>query len=298
MSYNIAIAFIIFNRPDTTKEVFEKIAEVKPRRLYLISDAPREGNEDDKVKVRECRAYVESRIDWPCHLTKIYADKNMGCRDRVYTGITEVFEHEEKAVIIEDDVVPGPGFFEFMEEMLNMYEHEPKVMMVSGTNLLRNYRMQEPYCFSCFPSIWGWGSWARAWKYYDVDVSDWPQRKEDGSLKGIYGPLTYNYLKLDIERVYTKEKDTWDIQWDYCRHVHRGLGIVPRANMVRNIGFDREDATHTKSSTKEDFSYGEMKLPLNLRLPVRRSREYDRAYLNKYFGLSKITGFIKKKLGK
>jgi hypothetical protein len=68
--------------------------------------------------------------------------------------------------------------------------------------------------------------------------------------------------------------------------------------MVRNIGFDREDATHTKSSTKEDFSYGQMKLPLNTRLPVRRCREYDRAYLNKYFGLSKLTGFIRKKLGK
>ena len=111
MQYNIPIAFITFNRPDTTKVVFAEIAKVQPKTLYLISDAPREGNADDEKKVAECRSYVESHINWPCDLHKVYADKNMGCRDRVYTGITHVFDHEEKAVIIEDDVVPGPGFF-------------------------------------------------------------------------------------------------------------------------------------------------------------------------------------------
>ena len=103
MNYNIPIAFIIFNRPDTTKTVFKEIAKAQPKTLYLISDAPREGNKDDEAKVAECRSFVESHIDWPCTLKKVYAGKNMGCRDRVYTGITEVFDHEDKAVIIEKE---------------------------------------------------------------------------------------------------------------------------------------------------------------------------------------------------
>ncbi|MCR5250353.1 MAG: hypothetical protein K6E50_07090 [Lachnospiraceae bacterium] len=296
MMYDIPVTLIMFNRPDTLMEVFEEIRRVQPAKLYVICDGPREGREDDRLKVAQCRSYVESHIDWDCELHRVYAEKNMGCRDRVYTGISEVLKHESSTVILEDDVVPAPAFFPYMRQMLRAYADDKKVMMVSGTNLVRDYRMPGPYCFSCFSSIWGWGTWARAWKLYDVDVKDWPQRKKDRSLVGVYGLLSYPFLKLDVERVYTKQKDTWDIQWDYCRHVHRGLGIVPRENLVRNIGFEREDATHTKGETHEDFSYGDMKLPLPENLPIVRDRDYDRAYLKKYFGVGKVLNFVEKKL--
>ncbi|MBR5419960.1 MAG: hypothetical protein IK115_02300 [Lachnospiraceae bacterium] len=294
----VPVAFITFNRPDTTKEVFAAIRAAAPERLYHISDAPREGNADDAVKVEECRSYVREHLDWDCELVCVYADKNMGCRERVSSGITEVLSKEERIIILEDDVVPSQAFFPYCEALLELYADDPKVMMISGTNLVREWESGQDYCFSCFPSVWGWATWARAWKDYDASVRDWPERKASGEFKGIYGKKRYLFLKRDIESVYSGKKDTWDIQWDYCRHSHRGLGIVPRGNMVRNIGFDREDATHTKSATKEDFSYTAMALPPYKKLPVIRDLAYDRAYLKKYFGLQKLLGFLKKKLEK
>ena len=292
---SVPVAFITFNRPDTTAQVFAKIREARPEKLYHISDAPREGKASDEEKVAACKELVKKGIDWDCELHCVYAESNMGCKGRVWSGITEVLTKEEQTIILEDDVVPEPDFFPYCETLLKLYADDPRVMMISGTNLVRDKKIGGPYAFSCFSSIWGWATWARAWKLYDPDVKDWPQRDKEGSLRGIYGKKRYLFLKRDVESVYTKKKDTWDIQWDYCRHTHRGLGIVPAENLVVNIGFDREDATHTKESTKEDFSCGSVRFPLE-KLPVKRDLEYDRAYLAKYFGMKKLVNFAKKKL--
>lgn len=290
------VAFIIFNRPDTTKEVFEQIRNAKPEKLYLISDAPRAGREDDIDRVAKTRQYVETHIDWDCEVHKNYAEANMGCRDRVSSGITWVLSQEERTIILEDDVVPAPKFFRFCQEMLDEYENNSRVMMVSGTNLLKNYEMKTPYTFSCFSSIWGWATWRRAWEKYDVDIADWPELKKAGTMKKVQNGLAYIFLKRNMESVYTKKKDTWDIQWDYCRHKYRGLGIVPRENLICNIGFDREDATHTTEGSTEDFSYGDMKFPIEKKIPVKRDVEYDKAYIKKYFGIHKVIHFVKKKV--
>lgn len=289
------VAFLIFNRPDTTKEVFERIREAKPEKLYLISDAPREGREDDAAKVAQTRQYVETHIDWDCEVHKNYAKTNMGCRDRVSSGITWVLSQETRAIFLEDDIVPLPEFFRFCQEMLDAYEDHPRVMMVSGLNLVRKHKMDTPYTFSCFSSIWGWATWRRAWEKYDVDVADWPELKKAGTLKKVQSGFSYLFMKRNVDSVYTKQKDTWDIQWDYCRHKHRGLGIVPRENLICNIGFNREDATHTKEGSDEDFSYGVMRFPIEKDVPVRRDVEYDKAYIRKYFGVNKVINFIRKK---
>ena len=293
---NTPVAFIIFNRPDTTKEVFEQIRKAAPKKLYLISDAPRAGREDDIVKVEETRKYVEEHVDWDCEVYKNYAETNMGCRDRVASGISWVLKQEERTIILEDDVVPAQEFFRFCQEMLEAYEDNPRVMTVSGTNLLKSYRLGTPYTFSCFSSIWGWATWRRAWEKYDIDVADWPEVKKAGTMKKVQNGLAYLFLKRNVESVYTKKKDTWDIQWDYCRHKHHGLGIVPRENLICNIGFGREDATHTSGNSEEDFSYGNMQFPIEKNVPVKRDVLYDQAYIKKYFGVKKVINFIKKKV--
>ncbi|MFM6097505.1 MAG: glycosyltransferase family 2 protein, partial [Dolichospermum sp.] len=40
------VAFIIFNRPDTTKRVFEAIRQAKPPKLLVIADGPRADRPD------------------------------------------------------------------------------------------------------------------------------------------------------------------------------------------------------------------------------------------------------------
>lgn len=67
MMYNIPVLFLIFNRPDTTAQVFERIRQIKPARLYVAADAAREGRPDETQRCAEARAIIDG-IDWDCEL--------------------------------------------------------------------------------------------------------------------------------------------------------------------------------------------------------------------------------------
>jgi len=290
------VAFIIFNRPDTTKRVFEAIREAKPEKLYLISDAPREGREDDEAKVAETRAYVEEHIDWECQVKKNYATENMGCKMRVSSGITWVLEQEEDTIILEDDVLPNQDFFRYCQEMLEHFRDNKKIMMISGVNLIDSCKIEKQYTFSCFSGIWGWATWARAWKEYDVDIKEWPEYRRKGTFKMVQNGLAYMFLKKHYDEVYNHTKDTWDYQWDFCRYKFRGLGVVPRDNMIENIGMNHEDATNTLEKSEQVFEVKGFDFPINYDVVIKRDVEYDRAYIKKNFGMKRAGAVAKRKV--
>lgn len=290
------VTFIFFNRLDTTKCVFEEIRKVRPAKLYLVADAPRRGRDDDIEKVKETREYVESRIDWPCEVNRNYAESNMGCKLRISSGLSWVLSIEEETIVLEDDVVPRKEFFFFCQQMLNKYRNVDKIMMISGTNLIRNCKKKESYYFSYFSSIWGWATWRRAWEKYDPEMKDWPNVRKHWKLWSIQPGLSYLFLVWNMNYVYRKEMDTWDFIWDYARYRNRGLGVVPNANLIKNIGFNREDAVHTKGSVNEDFSYGEIVLPIKEDREISRDKEYDSKYIKKNYPASKAFCILIKKV--
>ena len=58
----IPVSFMVFNRPDTTAEVFRRIRRAKPPKLYLVSDGARKDRPGEQEKVEECRRLVEEGI--------------------------------------------------------------------------------------------------------------------------------------------------------------------------------------------------------------------------------------------
>lgn len=294
----IPVGFFIFNRLDTTEKVFEEIRKYRPQKLYLISDAARVDLEGEDRKVEEVRAYIENNIDWPCEVYKNYADSNMGCRRRMASGITWLFEREEMAVILEDDCKPTQDFFLYMEELLHKYKDDGRVAMISGCKTVRNYPMDNSYTFSRFPAIWGWGTWRRAWDYYDIDIRNWPILKRTNYFRQFYNFYGYLKVKHNFESVYAHKYDTWDYQWTYAMLINKGLNIVPNVNMIKNLGFGREDATHTKEKTKESFFCESMIFPLQHPNDVEADEEYDKAYKNYNWGIRAIFSMLGRKIKK
>src|SRR4029453_18315014 len=150
------VAFFIFNRPEATARVFGEIAKVKPARLFVIADGPRQSRLGEAEKCAAARAIIE-RVDWDCEILKNYSDVNVGCGIRIATGISWVFEQVEAAIILEDDCLPHQTFFRFCEELLEKYRDDEGVMHIAGNNLLFGRRqMPFSYCFSYFTPSWGW----------------------------------------------------------------------------------------------------------------------------------------------
>ena len=170
------VVFMVFNRPALTERVLRQIRRQRPRRLWVISDGPRADSPSDLRQVARVRAAIDRLVDWPCELTRDYADKNLGCGPRIASGLTSAFDRFDRAIVLEDDTLPDPSFFRFCETMLDRYANDPRVVHVSGANSTAALGLSQPqdaYRFSRIPDIWGWATWSRAWSHYDFRLSEW-----------------------------------------------------------------------------------------------------------------------------
>jgi hypothetical protein len=260
------VAFFIFNRPDTTELVFNEIAKVRPTKLLVVADGPRPSRAEDAENCAAARKIIE-RIDWDCEILTNYAEDNLGCKVRVSSGLNWVFEQVEEAIILEDDCLPHPSFFAFCEEMLERYRHDDRVSQIGGCNFQQG-RLPEPYSYyySIYHHIWGWASWRRAWRDYDIEMRMWPAFRDENWLQNLLPTKRSLKRWTDVfQAVYEGRIDTWDYQWVYSSWVKGRLAITPTSNLVSNIGF-RPDATHTTQKTHEAEIPTE-RMPFPLRHP-------------------------------
>ena len=245
--YNLRtpVALLIFNRPDTTERVFNAIAQARPSKLLVVADGPRDARPGEAARCEQTRAIIK-RVDWDCEVITNFADRNMGCKLRVSSGIDWIFEQVEEAIILEDDCLPDPSFFRFCDEMLERYRDNERVGMVSGGNLqFGRHRGIGSYYFSKYTHIWGWASWRRAWKHYDRDITHWPEFKAQGLLEQMFAtPGEQTYWQNSFQWVHEGSLDTWDVSWTFTALTHGLLQVVPNVNLISNIGFGA-DATHT-----------------------------------------------------
>jgi hypothetical protein len=245
---NTPVAFLIFNRPETTARVFDEIRKSKPKKLFVVADGPRESKAGEKEKCLEARAIIE-RVDWDCDIKKNYSDVNLGCKHRISSGISWVFENTEEAIFLEDDCLPHQSFFRYCQELLEYYRNDERVMMISGNNFQNKKVTDCSYYFSAYSHIWGWASWKRAWNYYDLSMKDWPGLKsEDFLLKILNNKKAVKYWEIIMQETYDGEINTWDYQWLYSCWKKNGLTVIPEVNLVSNIGFGA-NASHTTGSS-------------------------------------------------
>ena len=243
------VIFLVFNRPDLTAAVFERIRAARPPELLVVCDGPRAGIVDEPEKVAAVREIIERGVDWPCQVHREYAVENMGCRDRVASGLTWAFSKVEEAIVIEDDCLPEPSFFGFCEELLERYREDSRIMHIAGTNLAAPYlRLRASYWFSHQPAIWGWASWRRAWQHYDLEMRAWDERSREFRTSFASRWEAQYWLPIvDLARYQGKKATTWDFAWMFACRVRRGMCIMPTNNLVQNIGFG-DSASHTTDS--------------------------------------------------
>jgi hypothetical protein len=242
------VALLIFNRPDTTATVFAAIAKARPTTLLVVADGPRASRRGEEELCAATRAVID-RVDWPCRVHTNFSDHNLGCRRRVSSGIDWVFSLVEEAIFLEDDCLPDPTFFPFCEQMLDRYRTDSRVMHIGGTNFQGTAGVTDAsYYFSRHVHVWGWASWRRAWRHYDVDMGAWTWARATGRVSDILStPNERRAFTPLFDRVARGEIDTWDAQWTVACRAQNALTIVPSRNLISNIGF-RGDATHTSDS--------------------------------------------------
>lgn len=271
------VAFIIFNRPERTARVFAEIAKARPAKLLVVADGPRADREGEAEACRATRAIID-RVDWPCEVLRNFVETNLGCKRRVSSGLDWVFEQVEEAIILEDDCLPDQSFFPFCEELLARFRDDERVSMICGSNFQRGKRRSPySYFFGLHVTVWGWASWRRVWRHYDVEMKRWPELRDTNWLSDLLqNPVALKYWSEVFDDTYRGLHDTWDWQLFFSWWSEGMLAAIPDRNLVSNIGFG-DAATRTRDSlpTMANLPRVAMDFPLKHPPEVSLNREAD-----------------------
>lgn len=300
--FKTPILFLVFARPDTTKRVFERIRQIQPIKLYVAADAPRRDRPDEIERSEEVRRIVDL-IDWPCEVHTLFRDDNLGCKMAVSTGISWFFEQEEYGIILEDDCLPDLSFFPFCEELLIKYKDDDRIGHISGNCFFPDLIDQRySYDFCSFSHIWGWASWRRVWKNYDVNFSYWEDARCDKNrkqslFKTLREEIYFSSFISDTLAV-NRKINTWDVQYLFMLRVQSQLSIYPSINLVTNIGLNDPNATHTNKKDCENYVPSEkMIFPLIHPKYVISNNAIDRTTIRKkFFSYKRLLRYLIKKI--
>lgn len=245
---DIPVLILFFNRPVLLQRVFEQVREARPSKLYLFQDGARQGRPDDVINIEKCREVV-AHIDWECEVHMNYQEKNNGCDPSEYLSQKWMFETEEMGIILEDDDVPSQSFFPFCKELLEKYKNDQRINMICGMN---NIGVSEncpyDYLFTTYETIWGWATWKRV-------IDEWTEKVE--FVENAYVTRQFSQLyknKREGKRLIAHYKDCNKKGIAYYEAIltanslsQSRLNIVPKWNMISNIGFTGE-STHGAAS--------------------------------------------------
>lgn len=249
---DVPVYMNFFSRPDTFQYVFEAVREAKPSMVFLPCDGARENRKDDEENIKKCKEIAE-QIDWECTVYKNYSKQNLGCGMRMYSGISWAFEHVDRLIILEDDCVPHPDFFKMCEELLEMYKDDNRIHMINAMNHLGVYEDTPNSYFFGPGCCWGWATWKRAWNNMDFALSF---MKDDYSMRCVERKYPfYQHARQEgrerLEKLNAGKKLTsWTFQSGMALALQSQMAIVPKVNLISNIGLTA-DSEHAVSNLKK-----------------------------------------------
>lgn len=293
--FDIPILIIIFNRIDTLQVLFNVIKEQKPKHLYVYADGPRLNIPEEKEKCEQARGII-NQVDWDCELITNFKEQNTGSAAiSVSSAISWFFQHVEYGIIFEHDTIPHPDYFAFCEELLEKYKNDEKISMIQGINFQNSIvRGDGSYYFSASgTSTWGFATWRRFWKHYDLFLDNYAEEVLLKDMKYFKTLWRGKYITIDYYKLIRKRKlDDWTYQTGFIQQKLHGLVIIPNVNMVKNIG-GGPDALNYKDSNNFRLNRDIYPiLPIKHPSKVERDFEADR-YQLKNIGL-RPTIFIPK----
>lgn len=300
---DVPVLLIFFIRPDTLEQVFEKVRQARPSKLFLACDGPRADHPQDVEKVAECKKIVEN-IDWECEVYTDYAIENLGCGRRPYTAISWALSIVDRIVILEDDCVVDPSLFTYQKELLTLYRDDNRIAAISGFNHFKDWEAcSSSYFFTKTGATLAWGTWRRVWELYDFYVKKGvPADCERLLMKEIRSHRTATkrireWKKIDADIQRKGKIDYWDLQFGYVKFTQSMLTIVPKHNLVCNIGVGA-GATHSSTQVQNKWRPGDILLmptePMEQPMVHPDCVICDHSYDEKYFNEMKSPNLYKR----
>lgn len=277
------IVLFVYNRAGCTLKTLEHLKRnvfAEDSSLFIYSDGPASNaTEDDLKKINEVREVIRKE-KWCGEVNITESTVNKGLADSIIDGVTEIVDRFGKVIVLEDDLLTSVHFLEYMNNGLNFYEFQPGVFQIVGYITPIKTNFQNDAFFLPIVSSLGWGTWKRAWKYFEKTPNDYTRLLTDKKLRRLFDlENSYPYSDMLIRQMETNV-DSWGVRWWWSVFKQKGISLFPDRTLISHIGFD-QNATHTKTEIP-DFNkywiseYRIMNFPENVeinRIFFRRHRD-------------------------
>lgn len=286
-NFDIPVVLFLFKRSDTVLRIIKVLSEIRPKKIYLLSDQGR--NDQEKQIVDQTRNIIEKSIDWECEIIKNYAEENRGVYKNIGDGARWVFKNEKMAIFLEDDNLPEPSFFPYCKELLEKYKDNHKVLWICGTNYLGEYSSEYSYMFTQHLLPCGWASWSDKFlQYYDGEMLTYNDPYKRKIFCESYKSKALLHQRLQsLEGEYRRKGKnngfkSWDYQMLFSLRSNDFVGISPVYNQIRNIGADQFSihggTSLDKTMTKRfcEIPTKEMDFPLKHPCEVTIDKNYEK----------------------
>lgn len=289
------VLFVTFARPDYARQSFDAIKKAKPATLYFYSNKCREDKLDEKKRNDEIRSFV-SEVDWLCDVKLFYREEYVDIYTSLRGAIDWVFSNEDEAIVLEEDCVATPEFFEYCEKLLKIYREKQNVWMISGNNFTPKANPEGlSYFATRYMHIYGWAGWADRWHKQDKMMNDY-QKLRFSKIVDYYGSIVMALIsRLYWNNVYRNfnNYNPWDHIFTYNMIANKAFSIIPSHNLVSDIGLVGTHHNNSKSKNVviEKSSY-KLNVPDDVDDVLKPSDKYD----NYHFYHHILFPFIKRKL--
>jgi hypothetical protein len=289
-SSNLApVVLFVYNRAGCTLKTLEHLKKnvfADESRLFIYSDGPgSDATEDDLRKIKEVREVIR-REQWCSEVHIIESPVNKGLADSIIQGVTEIVNRYDKVIVLEDDLLTSVHFLEYMNTGLNFYGFQPRVFQIVGYTAPVRSKFKNESFFLPLSSTLGWGTWARAWSFFEKSPVDFVRLKTDKTLRKAFDlDNSYPYSDMLISQM-ESNVDSWGIRWWWTVFKQNGLSLFPDRSLISHIGFD-SDATHTKDLIPDFNKYWDNKYSI--------SKYPENIEVNSQF-YSRIKSFYKRRL--
>jgi hypothetical protein len=236
--FKTPILLVLYNRVEETHNLFQIIRKLKPEKLYVAADG---ANREVKTDYQQClKTRSVIMPEWKCDAQYLFHEQHLGKSRNIYQAISWMFEHEEEGIILFDDTLPNFDFFHYCEQLLEKYRDVPEIMHIGANYLERRKKyLKNSYHFTAYAFIWGFSTWRRAWKGFELEIGDNYEKVQDVIDKYVHNPFEKMYCHR-IYNVLRKYKlDYWEYQYNFHIWEHSGLCVSPNVNLVTNMGFKK-----------------------------------------------------------
>lgn len=242
------IILFVYNRPDHTRRVLNSLAqnpEAKNSLLIIYSDGFRADESMRSVEnIKEVRKIINAEHRFS-KVELVIQEVNKGLSASIIQGVTEVVNKYGRAIVLEDDILPSPGFLRYMNDAMDLYSEREEVGCIHAWNYpLDAGAYAQKTFFLKGADCWGWATWKRAWNLFNPKGQELLDEILDRGLDFEFERKgTHEFIRMLRDQI-NGLNDSWAIRWHASLFLNDKYCLHPVRPIIKNIGMD-DTGVHT-----------------------------------------------------